>query len=218
MSLASSYFGEEGEILQEENSRTVAGGGCALHRQRTGDHTFSSSVGRPPATLRRKAPWRSDRTGAPCAAAAHRHWAGRGGCAGAVRRSYAVLPDGRSGDTALSLVSLIAWAVRRRRTGSNLSAGHCQGNQKRHLGSLCPLKTGCSKSAKERSSFGEGRACPGLAREAGGEPHAVGRDFQCCSWKGGVVWFRLLLFYEVFIPALQSVTTAQIGDLGDPCW
>lgn len=56
MSLASSCFGEEGEILQEEISRTVGGGGCALHRQRTGDHTFSSSVRRPPRDTAQKGP------------------------------------------------------------------------------------------------------------------------------------------------------------------
>ena len=58
--------------------------------------------------------------------------------------------DGTSGDTALSHVLLRVWAVTRWRTGSNLSAGPYQGNQRRHLGNLCPLKAECSNSAKER--------------------------------------------------------------------
>lgn len=115
MSLASSCLGEESEILQEENRRTVGGGGCSLRRQRRGDHTFSSSVRRPPRNTAQKGLLEVRQEGGALRGGGAR---AAGGPRGLCRSRSAKLrgpSHGSSGDSALSLVSLIVWAVRRKR-------------------------------------------------------------------------------------------------------
>lgn len=132
----------------------------------TGDHTFSSSVRRPPRDTAQKGPLEvRQEEGAEPSRRAEAQRPQRGTRPGAMWQSCTVLPSGRSGDTALSLVLLKVSAVTRWRTGSNLSAGPCQGNQRCHLGNLCPLKAGCSNSAKERSGFGERQVVSWLREE-----------------------------------------------------
>ena len=62
------------------------------------------------------------------------------------------------------------------------------------------------------------RGEPRARGEAVGVSHgAVGRDFRCCAWKGGLCLVPAPLVLSSVYSCPQSVT-AQTGDLGDPDW
>lgn len=189
----------------------VGGGGCALHRQRNRrPHFLILSQETSPRHCAERLPGGQTGRGHGAQQTGRGVEASERHSAGALRQRCAVLPGGRSGDTALSLMLLKVSAVTRWRTGSNLSAGPCQGNQ-RCIWGICTLsKLDAQIQQKRKVASEKGKRCPGsekspeLGRKQEGEPRAVGRDFEYCAWKGGVVWFRLLLFYPVFIPVLNN--------------